>query len=295
MRNIKFKSIFQIILILSIISCEKDTKTENIGFRIEFSDGSCIRETDISHYDSSTCVLFLNQNLIMTVGVGEPPTSCTQFSVYVDDEEIYDGGLYPDFSFNSKPLTPIYISSKTYPIIESRVLPIYGFRDVLNDSRIIKRFKTSRLLSNGIYCTIDSLKIVNDTTMQITLTIQNQNDFNQYVPDPDKMGITIFNAFGTVILYDIETNEHNSTKTDFWVTSELNFSMSDLSLVKKMDKITYKYVSPVYKPIKKGLYNCGFMIDNNRHFLPFPIPINREDGKVWVGYHYTPFKRMMVE
>ncbi len=294
MKDHYIKSIIQIILILSIISCEKEIKTNNLGFRIEFSDGSIIKEPDISRYDSSTCILFLNQNLTMTVGVGKPPTSCTQFSVYVDDEKIYDGGLYPDFSFNSMPLTSIYISSKTYPILESDILDIIGLKKTLNDPRIINRLENCNLLSKGISCNVDSIKILNDTTLKISLTIKNQDSFNLYIPDPEKIGVKIFNALAGVVLYDVETDEHNSTTTDPYVTDGWNFSMDNLSLVKKMDKITYTYISPVYRPIKEGLYDCGFMINNNLNYLPFPIPINQDNGKVWVGFHYMPFKRMMI-
>jgi hypothetical protein len=299
MKNLKLIISIDLIIILILLSCKSttDLDIDTSEFLIVFSDGTIIKEKEISYYDSSTCILFLKDNLRIIVGEGEPPESCTQFSIYVNDEIIFNGGLYPDYSFSSIPLNPIYISSKTYPILESSILPFVGRRKVINDPRIINSLEESSLLCQGVSCAIDTLKIVNnvDTCLEITITFQNPDNINYYIPDPNKMTVPIFNAFAGITLYDVETDELNYTTTDFWITSEWNFNMSDLSLIEKKDKKTYTYKSPVFRSIETGLYDCGFMIDNNRHFLPIPIPLTQENGKVWVGYCYAPFKWFMIE
>ena len=161
-----------IVVSFILISCERNDDT---GLSIQFSDGTVIHEENITFYDSSTCILFLKEELSILVGTGEPPTSSTEFSVFINNDLLFQGVIYPDFNFCSAPPMDPWISSKTYPILESKILPIKGSRDIINDRRFIMGLEESNLLKHGIKCRIDNAKISsdNDTTVICTFTYKN--------------------------------------------------------------------------------------------------------------------------
>ena len=291
----KFK-IYLIALITCfiLISCESENDS---GFSIKFSDGTIISEKDIAFYDSSTCFLFLNKELDLVVGTGEPPSTCTEFIVFVNNDIIYQGVIYPDFHYNAVPPRSIYISSKTYPTFKSNILTIKGFRDIINDHRIIMILEESNLLHHGITCTIDSVSVSsdNDTTVLCTITYKNYDQVNYYIPDPFKMAIPVFNSITQITLVNTETKEDIYVTSNFWITSDWNWKMSDLSILESNSKVTYTFKSPCSATIGKGLYDCYLWLDNNKHFLPFPIPLDQEGGRVWVGQIYSSVKNIMIE
>jgi hypothetical protein len=275
-----------------LTSCESedDTNINDSEFRLEFSDSTLIKETDISYYDSSTCILFLNKDLNLKVGEGRPPTSCTQFTVYVNNEIIYQGGVYPNYEFNSIPLNPIFISSMTYPILNNSILPIHGFKKIINDPRIIMSLENSNLLYKGISGTIDNIMISpdDDKILNITITLYNHDKINYYIPDPLKNKTPPF----IIDLSNLETKEYLYI-ADSQFKPEWNFTLDDLSLLKK--EITYTYSVSCNQTIKTGLYDCYLRIDNVPYFLSTSIPLILDNGNIWVGRCYSPIKRIMIE
>ena len=152
---------FGLILSIFLISCE--SKNDNYPvFSIEFQDGTIINEEDISFYDSSACILFLKAKIYLDYGSEGYPLDADffDFSVFVNNDIVFQGIIFPDYNYN---VTPQYtfISSKTYPDFESEILPFRFWRSCLgmNDPRIIESLDKSNLLRHGITCSVDNVKL----------------------------------------------------------------------------------------------------------------------------------------
>lgn len=278
-----------VIFCLIVISCEK---TSESGFSIEFSDGSVINEMDITFYDSSTCILFLENNLNLTYAHGEPPNrTLTEFAVLVDDDIIYEGIMYWD-RFSILPRAPIYILSSTYPDINTNIIlikfqPLYPDpADVRNHPRIIKSLHYSKLLNHGITCSIDSAdySTKNDSTIICHITITNLDKVNYLIPDPAKMdpghfayytrGLRLFDRVNN-IGYD----PYNSNVTGDWNRISLN----DLSLLEGQSNVSFAIESSFRTSIPDGTYEFMIQYGNLYCLSTFDLELNQGTDRVWVG------------
>jgi hypothetical protein len=292
---------FYSILILGLMFCvylncevENNTIPDDSEFSMEFSDGTIINEKDIAFYDITTSILFLNKKLNLIIGKGEPPDGCIEFSVFVDRDIIYQGIIYPDFLYNFVPPANIWISSITYPTFESDILPIKGPRVKINDYRIMMSLGESHLLHHGITCSVNSLKKHpdNDSTLIATITINNLDDINYYIPDPVKTGSKRFHYLGSG--FEITNIE---TQNKYWPISGYDFSLddvtiNDLSMVESHNHITFSYLYIYKSSIPRGLYETFLMYGN----LPFinKLPLTQGKNRVWVGLVYSKVDTIKV-
>jgi hypothetical protein len=291
--------IFGLLISYVQISCdsEKDTKHNIPGFSIEFSDGTIIKEDDILFYDSSTCILFLKKNLTLIIGPEESPYTYTKFSVFVNEDKIYEGIFYPVI-FEAMAPEP-YISSKTYPDFNSNILEIKQHKDIANDYRIIESLKKSNLLHHGISLTMDSVKIFSyqDSTLICSFTLRNNDFINYYIPDPVKMGISNFNNYtgGGLRLKNKETNKYHWSNRDS-ITSDWDIlTMEDLSILESKSKITFTYMSSYSPKIVPGLYQGDLRYNSMNYFLPVTLNLDQENGRVWVGTIFSNIDNIIFE
>ncbi len=293
---------------LILTSCEPEDKPEfSVGFSVEFSNGTVINEKDISFYDSSTCILFLKDSLYLNFGFeGDAYIDFTEFSIFVDNDIIYKGIIYPDIFCAASPV-PIYISSMTYPTFESDIIRINYFSyykdsipDPRNDERIITALEKNGLLHHGISCEINNLALSSDNNLAVicTVTIKNHDNVNYYIPDPAKMGAEHFSYFtGGLNLLNKETNEYYYPSTDN-ATSEWNdLTMDDLSILESNSEVTYTFESLYNSSLKKGLYDCNYSFSVLRVFWAntISIPLNQQNGRIWVGDIYLEIDDLLVE
>ena len=304
MKNIIHIFCLGFIIGLILTSCETEDKS---GFSVEFSDGTVINEKDIAFYDSSTCILFLKDSLYLNFGIeGSAYVDYTEFSVLVDNDIIYKGIIYPDIFCAASPV-PIYISSLTYPTFKSDIILInyfFYYKDSLpdprNDERIITALEKNGLLYNGISCEIKSLALSsnNDLAVICTVNIKKHDQVNYYIPDPAKMGAEYFSYFtGGLNLLNKETNEYYYPSSDN-VTSEWNdLTMDDLSILESKSEVTYTYESLYSTSLKKGLYDCNYIFTVLRVFWAntISIPLNQQNGRIWVGNIYLEIDNILIE
>lgn len=285
MKTSGIKTIFGILLIIAVASCEKDIKRDIPGFSIEFSDGTIIRENDILFYDSSTCIIFLKEKLNLIVGTGKSTKTFTKFKVYVDNDEIYGGIIYPNMLFNMAVHSP-FISSRTYPEFESDFIEIYHYVDSANDYRIINCLNEKKLLKQGISCTIDSVYVDSyaDSSVTCILTIQNHDDINYYIIDHEKMGIMDFSCYtsGLVLINSINSDYHSPT-INYSSSGCNDLTLDDLSILEGNSKITYTYTSSYYPGFDKGTYFGQLRFQSMGYFRPITLSLDQENGRVWIG------------
>ena len=298
MKKSNFLLIFCPILFFILISCERENRD---SFLIEFSDGTVIHEEDISFYDSSTCIIFLKDKLTLPNETGEPPNvEYPTFSVFINDDLIFDGIIYPALVAAVSP-SPFFIPSPTAP---TNIIPIEyaGFhtntKDVRNDKRIIDYFDNSNLLHHGISCSIDSVYVHSyiDSSVTCTFTIRNNDDVNYYIPDPIKMGSHIFNNYtgGGLWLKNKESNEYH------WSIQDVNLgwdvlTLDELTILQSKGEISFTYTSSFYPKIGKGIYEGDLRFLSMYHFRSVTLSLDQENGRVWVGRLYSRIDNVIFD
>lgn len=296
------KILIPLFCFLLLFNCEGENDS---GFSIEISDGTMINEENISFYDSSTCILFLNKKLKINYVIGEPPNvEFSKFSVFVNNDIIYQGIIYPALVAAISPV-PFYISSITYPTFESDIISLNyidhytNSLDVRNDQRIINSFERSNLLRHGISCTIDSVYVHSyiNSSVTCTFTIRNNDNVNYYIPDPSKMGAANFNNYtgGGLWLINKETNEYHWPQTDNITSDWDNLTMDDLSILEGKSEITFTYTSLFYPKIDRGLYKGNLRFSSMYQIRPVTLPLDQFFGRVWVGYIFSKIDNLIFD
>jgi len=251
---------------------------------IEIGDSIKLLKDDIAFFDSSSNILFLKEELKFKVGEWTAPQSFTTFRIFADADTLMQGIFYPDELYSRRAYTPNYISSKTYPTFQSQILPIKGPSPTYN-TRLMDILKANGLLRSGITCTVDSIKTLQARMVSCKITYQNFDDIAYYVPDPGKMD-GAFNSWGQFGLMNKQTQNVIYSSSDFWISSDWNWKLDHLTLLPAMGEVSFEYTAPLTEDITPGDYLCSLQLANNRHFLPFPIPLYQGSARVWVGSIY---------
>jgi len=196
-------SILVIAITMFVISCKSDNNplSADPEFSLKFENGIIINEKDIVFYDSSSCNLLLKNKIQFNyMAKGISGYEFLKFSVHVDNDTVYQGIVIPAFTAGV-PETP-YIESDLYLDFDSDIIPLRYYRqftspeDKRNDPRIISAFERSDLLKHGISCKVDSIykSSDNDSSVVCVFTMENHDDINYYLPDPNKMGYLNFSS-----------------------------------------------------------------------------------------------------
>ncbi len=296
--------IYSLMLIISLIliSCES-LEYEEPEFSVKFSDGTIINEQDIIFYDSSTCNLFLKNKLQIDYVIGETPNvDYIEFSVNVDKDEIYQGIIYPADVAVPSP-TPLFIGSYSHPNFDSDIVP---FRyvdfytnsiDKRNNPQIINCLDKSHLLNYGITCRIDSVYISahNDSSVICVFTINNHDNINYYIPDPNKMGTGRF-SFCMGGLY-LKSKETNSDIYGDWINLagwEV-LTIGDFSFLECNGEITFTYECSFNSKINEGNYECRFYYKLLHGYGTLAIPLTQNDGRIWAGDIYLNIDNITIK
>ena len=296
-------SFFIIGLLINLFfnSCDSDEDTISInsGFSIEFSDGTIIYEKDIFFYDSSTCILFLKDDIYFSYRENESGHILTnEFTVFVDDDTIYQGIMYPyDYAMAAGPSMPFYIY-RDINNFDNSILQIQflGYsNDFRNDPRIIMALEKSNLLNHGISFTIDSVNVIpNDNfsyKVSCVITIKNHDLINYYVLDPKKMGESYFSYYnGGLIFYNKET-DYSYYLEGIYHSEWGSITIDDFSILKGGSEITYAFSSTDYRQIYSGLYKCSFSLK----YKGSNFNLDRGDSRIWIGEVYSSVDNIVVE
>lgn len=293
-------------LYLTLISCEKSESVT--GFFIKFSNDIVINQDDIVFYDSSECIFLLKDTISFSYSTGNPPdVEFVDFSISIDNNVIYSGIVYPEGVSMVSP-NPTYIASYTYDDFNSNILHVKFvnyfreslYDDTRNDNRIISFFENNNNLRKGIAISLDSISIAsdNDSTITTTISIENRDNLNYYLPDPIKVGSEHFNYLvGGLILIDTETSIGYSPYVDY-SSYDYNWNklkMEDLSILEANSKITYTYNSLYSQAFEMGLYDCNFRFGVLRDFNTITIPLEQDNGWVWIGDKTIRINNLLIE
>lgn len=288
-----FCSLFYCFFALLLMnSCESDNESTNGNseFKIEFSDGTSIPESNIAYYDSSSHLLFLKKEY-QVKGPGE-------FDVKVDNQVIYHGGIHACI-LSSPPKTSTYISDcRLYSstIIEIGCTSVTA--DFRNHPTILSALEENNLLSHGITCEIVNITVnnlENSSEVTTTLKLKNHDNINYYIPDPRKMGNLKFNYYnGGTTLIDTDTQLYNGLRWSVSSPDWDHITMDHLTLLLKREEITFTFKSADYSKIISGQYEGKFRF-NGVNYKASEFNLSQKDGRIWVGVAPATLKNITVD
>jgi hypothetical protein len=292
MRSFNFKLLLGLTFcILSFYSCIKDDEQikNDSKFHIEFSDGTTIDENDLIYYDISTHIICLNKELNLSKGI-------TSFKVFVDNEMIYEGVIYPSI-LSSPPKQPIFISDiGQYGRYFIQIGCTSDSADRRSDERIKLALNESSLLHLGLQCTIDNIQVTsfdNYSKVSCTITLKNNDSYNYYILDPKKMGEIKFNYYINGLHF---TN--NETHLNYFLRWSIpydwnNLTLSDLSLLKSGERVSYTFESSDYHKMDKGIY-IAYLNFCGAEYNISNLELEQKNGRVWIGKIYSTLNNITV-
>ncbi len=276
MRNIFIPGL----LVLLFYSCESDLETTGlpVEFKMIFSEGTVLHQDDVLHYDSSTHLIYLKENLVLDKEMSD-------FAVLAGTDTIYKGVLHSCL-LSSMPRTAHYINDCF--IYADDILAIRHWdmgADMRNDPRIIHAFQSREMLHHGISCRIDNLvveRLTDQSRVTCTIKVRNHDDFAYYIPDPKKMGNLKFNYYtGGISFYNEETHSYSFLRWSENYPDYGNLSMQDFSVLKGGHEVTYTFSSDDYHPIYSGAYQVLFRFSGMDYRNE--LNRNRPEGTIWIG------------
>lgn len=272
-------------------SCEKTITDSPSGS----TDGFCVvsdnriilNHSDFEYYDISTHLIYLKDNKSFAnviEGIGG-------FSVYAGGDEIYSGQTLPGYS-SFMPAGPVI---HTHPSFYGDYIVPIGFIQITDtsgrsnadprmDNRIIKALKKYGQYHCGLNGEIISVHYSSFKDVEIKLKLINNDSFNYYYPDPEKMGINLFHYFTNgLVLRDIKNIKSFMHKIQVTQPDPWNAWKKDwLSLIGSNETkvITLKYDK--FEQVNPGEYKASF------EFPGLCYQVGKEDiqqgnGRIWLG------------
>ena len=252
-----------------------------------------ISSNDIEYYDYSTHIVYLkNEFKIYDNSISDISVFGKPFVVIVNGERQYLGAIWPGLSSSIFFGPVINVAPRVYPddIIHIS-LEQYSFQqsqDLRENDEIRDALINTSKYHAGLECTVDTIEILdnnqenNTCTLKYTYTIRNNDIFNLFIFDPDKMGSGLFHYFTNGVYLRNENNLYQSTtghtSPDPWNSWELNW----LSLILSGDSITKTLIKTGYPFIPSGSYDCYFRFPTLSHQLSKEERI-LPDGRIWIG------------
>ncbi|RLD58841.1 MAG: hypothetical protein DRJ01_12070 [Bacteroidetes bacterium] len=276
------------LILLIIISCEKDDNDLNIGnqagFSLHINDSIVYNSNQIDFYDFSSHLIYLkNGNSFSYSNRGV-------FKVFVNNSEIYTGQMFPGYS-SYLPMGPVIHCAPTF--YGDYIIPI-GFNqfidsvgdsneDPRNDSRIIETLKKNNQYREGLSCEILSVQKISSNNVKINLQLTNNDSDNLLYLDPDKMGLGLFHYYTNGLLLQDLSNKtfmHQLTiaQPDPWDTWENDW----LSIITSNESKTISIIYDNFETITTGQFEAFF------NFPGLGSQVDKEDlqqdnGRVWLG------------
>lgn len=288
----KTTSAVLIFIALLLVGCEKNeidnSKELSDGFCIVVDDEIVVNHNDIEYYDYSNHLIYMKSKQSFPSDIEE----YRNFTVFADKDEIYSGQIFPpDFTIlPSKPT--IFANHSMYGdyIIEiqsmSQKWDTLGnvITDPREDERIVEALKKHNQFHAGLSCEIKSVQYIASNDVKVELILKNNDSFNYYYLDPDKMGINLFHYYTNgLFIRDFNSHETYTHKIETISAEPWNSWKKDwLSIINgnKSKTITISYNN--FEEVVSGEYKATFEYPG----LSFQVDkkdIVQDDGQIWLG------------
>ena len=282
-----------------LLSCESENnKIDKSGFFIEISDGTIITEDDILYYDSSSCILFLKDNMYLSYRESESGNLLQNlFTVFVNSDTIYQGVIYPyDYMISAGSPLPFFIYRDEYDLDRSVMEIRYtGYSsDLRNDPRIINALKNSGLLCSGISFKIDSVEVFDlfpYDSVYCVITIHNLDPINYYILDPKKMGEAYYSLYNRGLVFTRHETGYVSDFEGIYHSEYGKITEEDFSLLEGNNSLTFSFGSNGYFIAFSGIYQCSFSLRYRGSYLD----LNQPGGRIWIGNVSSSIDNIIIE
>ena len=288
------KHSFPVILILLVTIVTSCNKEKYGTFSVSVGDKVWITDTDIDFYDFSSQLVYLKHDNLLSIDPEEfLKTYQGPFSVLLGGEEIYNGNFQPGYSSAMYPgayiPVPGFYGKDIFSI--SYLKPPDGkMNDPRYDSRIISTLKRINLYHAGLSCTIDDIKVIDNdqvadqSHIQYTFTIENKDDINYYILDPNLTGNELFHFFTNGMI--LHTSDYQRfyeyigphTTPEPWDSVKPEW----LTLLESGKKLSRTLLNETYNYLDQGQYICkftypgaGYQVSRNERELAH--------GRIWLG------------
>jgi len=270
-----------VIGIFAITGCEKSEPFSNTdGLWLKMGDNSIVSTSDINFYDVSTHMIYLKKELRYFEKVDRGGS----MAVYVGNVKIYDCSFHPLF-LSSLPVGA-YISNpylQEKDIIRISFQPYTGIEDLRNDKRIIAALKKYGQYHEGLSCEIESVQVSSGKVV-LNFQLSNQDTFDYYYLDPEKMGFGLFHYFtnGPTFLDDPPTKHFTHQETVISPNPWNSWNKEWMTIIRSGE---HKDISITYNQF--DLMPAG----NYKMYFDFPglnygisqKDLMLEEGRIWLG------------
>jgi hypothetical protein len=277
---------------------DTDEQIDNVlelpgGFCIVTNDEVVINQDDIERYDYSNHLIYMKKVKAFPSNI----TDYGNFTVFVDNDSIYSGQLFPPYASLRKTQPTIFADGqsmyKDYIVSIDYLKPVWDslgniVPDPREDDRIIEALKKRNQFREGLSCKINSVKYFSSDSVIIDLVLNNKDSVNYYHMDINKMGINLFHYYthGLIIkqtknsaFYEAYRHKMDIEKPEPWNT----WKMEWLSLIKAKESknITIRYNS--FDSITKGDYFVNFEYPGLKFQVENKEDLVQDSGLVWLG------------
>jgi hypothetical protein len=277
-----------LLVLLSGCDQEQDVNPrKGAGMSMKIGNKIVLTAADIDYYDLSTHFIYLKG----TNSFLSDKLVRDSFQIYANGEKIYSG-VFRSIASSSFPIGPAIYTTQIF--YGEYVLPIeYGYwidesgeitpPDPRSDSRIIEALKSWNKLHEGLKCEIRSVQLKSEGKISLELELINNDSFNYYYLDPEKMGLGLFHyftnglSFWSPALKKSFYNHVQHIQPEPWDSWDIKW----LSVIASHERKTIWIDYTNFDPVPEGQYKLHFSFPGLSH-------VEKEDlvqrnGRIWLG------------
>lgn len=270
------------------VSCEQDDiSVRGEGFCMTIGDKVVLKSEDIDYYVLSTHMIYLKGDNSFL----EEKLYRDSFQIYADGEKIYSG-VFHSWVSSSMPLgpaiyTPGFYGDYLVPITFGSYFDLNGKivpgEDPRGDPRIVKALKDYDQFHEGLSCEIRYVQVTSENMVSLELELINDDSFDYYYLDPDKMGIGLFHYFTNGLSFWSPTLKKSFENHAQHIQPELwnSWKMDWLSVIRRSEKKTIWINYTNFDPISAGEYRLYFQFPGLSHVERADLV--QRNGRIWLG------------
>ena len=148
--------------------------------------------------------------------------------------------------------------------------------------KILQVLEEYEQLHSGLSCRISDITIQPDGKVTFEIVISNEDSFNYYILNPEKMGTGLYHYFTNgLIFYNKDTGwlKHQEAvqSPDPWDYWGINW----LELIESNTERAYTITYNAFDPIPAGTYEVFFQFPGLHNVDQFEL--HRINGRIWLG------------
>jgi hypothetical protein len=280
--------LFAVILVIGCQKNEPDYYRElTDGFCIVADDKVVLNHNNVEYYDYSAHLIYLKDNKSFVADI----QSVGNFKVFANKEQIYTGQTFPGYS-SFLPSGPVIRSHPSgfgdyiVPLSFIQIIDKFGnaLPDPREDERIVKALKKYNQFHAGLSCEIKSVQYLSSNNVKVVLLLKNNDSFNYYYLNPDKMSVNLFHYFTNgLYIRDFNNAKAYTHKIKPVQPVPWNSWQKDwLSIINGNESKTITITYDNFEEVTPGQYKANFQYPG----LIYQVDkkdVQQDNGQIWLG------------